>query len=146
MTVNSIADESAIRSLIGAYDDAVHRRDSDAWGATWEDDAVWTMLGNTVQGKDAIVTTWQGAMAGFQYVAFFSSPGFISVSGDEAVGRVYTTEWLVDDQSETLQIVGVYDDAYRRGPQGWRFARRVYHVLMQQRIAVTERTILPVPS
>lgn len=146
MTTSATDAQAAIQRLISAYDDAVHRRDARSWGQTWGEDAVWTMLGQTTRGRDNIVAAWQAAMAQFEYVGFFSSPSQIVIAGESATARVYTNEWLVDQQPETLHIIGVYLDRYQHEADRWLFAERTYHVLLQQRIAVTERTLVPGPE
>jgi len=49
----STDDQIAIRALIDSYTDAVFRRDADAWGATWAQDALWNLAGTHVRGRDA---------------------------------------------------------------------------------------------
>ena len=81
---NEVSDQFAIRNLIETYADAVFRRDAEAWGATWAQDATWHLMGNTVAGRPAIVGAWSEAMKGFKFVAFFSQPGPIQINGDVA--------------------------------------------------------------
>jgi uncharacterized protein (TIGR02246 family) len=117
------ADVAAIRALHDLYADAVNRREAQAWGALWAEDAVWDLMGTKVEGRAAIVGLWQGAMAGFAFVGFFSQVGAIAVSGDRAEGRVWTHEVLENAEGERRPL-GRYDDHYVKRDGGWQFAER----------------------
>ncbi len=116
-------DVAAIRALHDRYADAVNRRDGDAWGALWAEDAVWDLMGTRVEGRAAIVGLWANAMAGFSFVGFFSQPGAIVVSGDRAEGRVWTHELLEGPEGERRPL-GRYDDVLVKRGGAWLFAER----------------------
>ncbi len=86
------SDLFAIRLLHDCYADAVNRRDADAWGALWAEDARGDLMGRQVSGRAAILATRRATMAGLRVVGFFCQPGMIRVGGDEAEGRVWTHE------------------------------------------------------
>jgi hypothetical protein len=55
-------------------------------------------------------------------------PGAIQLEGDTASGRAYLSELIhLRDGSSRLNNA-VYHDRYRRTPQGWKFAERVYEI------------------
>lgn len=62
-------DRLAIRELLEAYADAVCRSDAEDWGATWADDAEWSLPDypeiGTTKGKAAIVAMWTEAMKAY---------------------------------------------------------------------------------
>lgn len=124
-----LEDRIAIRELIEAYSDAVFQRDPQAWGATWVDDAVWNVLGTAIEGREAIVETWLGAMDTFDFVAFHTTPGHIAVDGDTATARVYVNEILVPKAGGTRNVQGAYQDTLRKTADGWRFTERNYTIL-----------------
>ena len=124
-----IEDQLAIRSLHERYADAVFRRDPGDWGALWADDATWNLMGTAVEGKDAIVTLWSGAMAGFAFVAFFGQVGAIEIDGDAATGRVYTSEVLEGLDGNLARTVGRYEDRYVRRGSDWLYQSRSFTVL-----------------
>lgn len=125
----SCEDQLAIRALNDSYCDAVFRRDSENWGANWADDARWELMGQTVSGREAIVTMWTGAMAGFSFVAFFAQVGALRIEGDRAEGRVYTQELLEHADGTQSRPVGRYDDVYIRTGGRWLFLERRYTFL-----------------
>jgi ketosteroid isomerase-like protein len=124
-----VEDQLALRTLHDAYADAVFRRDAQAWGALWAEDAVWNLGQGDVTGKDKIVPMWIGAMGMFSQVAFFCQPGALEVDGDAASGRVYTQEVLTEQDGTLRRIVGCYEDTYVRRDGRWLFSSRRYTIL-----------------
>ena len=124
-------DRLAIRELVEKYNDAVMRHDGDAWSSTWAEDATWVLpgSGDGISGRVTILSTWQAAMAQFEFVGFFTSAGPIVVDGDAASGTWYQQEVLVTKGVPTRHIIGRYDDTYIRAGDGWLFAKRVYEIL-----------------
>lgn len=124
-----LEDQIAIRALNDSYCDAVFRRDSADWGANWTEDARWNLMGQEVLGRDAIVATWEGAMANFAFVAFFAQMGGLNVDGDRAEGTIYTHEVLENADGSISRPVGRYDDIYTRVNGRWLFQERRYNFL-----------------
>lgn len=120
----------AIRQLCERYVDAVNRRDSEDWGATWAPDAIWDLGRGPVQGREQIVAAWEAAMAGFPHVVMWVHSGVIeSVDDDHASARWYHQENL-DFADGTRQVgMGVYRDKFVRLNGEWHFAERKYDLL-----------------
>jgi len=129
--VSVSADELAIRRLLEAYADAVFRRDAEAWGVLWDEDAVWRLLGQEVRGRAAIVAAWSEAMRAFPVAAFFVQPGPLEIAGDAAQGRSYTNEVLRTADGAVRRVVGRYEDRFVRRGAGWLFAARSFSILME---------------
>jgi ketosteroid isomerase-like protein len=124
-----IEDQLAIRALNDAYCDAVFRRDPKDWGSNWAEDARWNLMGQEVVGRNAIVATWEGAMASFAFVAFFAQMGALHIDGDRAKGTVYTHEVLENADGAISRPIGRYDDIYARVDGRWLFKERRYNFL-----------------
>lgn len=120
-------DRLMIRELIDSYGDAVMRRDAEAWGACWAEDAVWRFAGREVSGREAIVSTWHGAMALYSDLAFMAFPGAISVQGDSASLRTHTFEHLVPVDGPVRVQAGIYEDQLVRRDGRWLFAQRQFN-------------------
>ena len=127
----SIEDRLAIRELLETYNDAVFRRDKEAWTNTWAEDAEWVLLGNPISGRDNIVQAWLGAMGTFSYVGFFATPGSIIVSDDTAQTRVYVRETLIETGGNKRSLEGLYEDTCTRIDGKWLFSRRNYQILQE---------------
>ncbi len=124
-----IEDQLAIRSLHDSYADAVFRRDANDWGSNWAIDGRWHLMGTTVEGRDTIVGMWNGAMAGFAFVAFFAQAAAIDIDGDHATGRVFTHEVLETVDGAIRRPVGRYDDIYVKSDGRWLYQERIYAML-----------------
>ena len=70
-----LEDRIKIRELVETYNDAVFRRDADAWGNTWAEDSEWHIFGQIIKGRSDIVSMWKMAMQSFSYVCLlYTSP------------------------------------------------------------------------
>ena len=69
-----LEDRIAIRELCETYADAVVRADAGDWGKVWSEDAHWDLMGNKVDGREAIVAFWKQAMSGLDGVSFQCMP------------------------------------------------------------------------
>ncbi len=128
-------DRLAIRELLETYADAVTRRDAQTWGATWAEDAEWSLpdypeLGTT-RGRPAIVAMWIEAMKGYPGIMFEAWPGSIEVSGESATMRSYTSE-VYDQDGVTMRDRGVYEDTCVKVDGRWLFRSRSFRNIHRQ--------------
>jgi hypothetical protein len=56
-------------------------------------------------------------------------PGVIELDGDTATGRTYIEEFGRFRDGGSHLNYAVYHDKYRRTPDGWKFAERVYELM-----------------
>jgi SnoaL-like domain len=128
-------DRLAIRELLEVYADAVCRHDTNDWGATWAEDAEWSLPDypeiGTTKGKPAIVAMWTEAMKGYPGIRFQAWPGSIEVNGGQAKMRSYTAE-VYDQNGVTMRDMGEYaDECVKVGGQ-WLFASRSFRNVHRQ--------------
>jgi uncharacterized protein (TIGR02246 family) len=122
-------DNLEIQMLAQRYADAVMRHDAEDWGACWAEDGEWHMGGpEPVKGRDAIVETWKGAMAGFTFAVFMVQPSIVEVDGDTGTSRSYVEE-VLDASGNSFKVYGVYNDEVVREDGKWKFKTRRYSVL-----------------
>ena len=124
-----IEDRLAIRELLEAYADAVTRCDAAAWGATWAEDAEWSLPDypefGTTTGRPAIVAMWIEAMKAYPGIIFEAWPGSIEITGDTATMRSYTSE-VYDQDGTTMRDRGVYEDTCVKIDGQWFFQSRSF--------------------
>lgn len=125
-----IEDRLAIRELHDSYCDAVLRTDPDDWGALWTEDAIWSLMGTEVVGRENIVNLWNGAMSAFDAVSFLGIPGSLKITGDTATGRYQTHEILVEN-GEPRIAGGRYDDEFVKIDGQWLYSKRIFNVVAQ---------------
>ena len=125
-----IEDRLTIRELHDSYCDAVLRTDPDDWGSLWTEDAVWSLMGTEVVGRENIVKLWVGAMGRFDSVSFLGIPGSLEITGDTATGRYQTHEILVEN-GEPRVAGGRYDDEFVKIDGHWFYSKRIFNLVSQ---------------
>ncbi|MGW4163326.1 LUD domain-containing protein [Streptomyces sp. NPDC004788] len=125
-----IADRVEIEALRAEFTDAVMTRDRSRLAALFTSDAVLRMPNVPVEfvGREEIRTGGERLQSQWDFFVQNSHPGTLRIDGDTATGRTYMQEVarLLDGRSG--MNFAVYHDTYRRTPEGWRFAERVYEV------------------
>ncbi len=126
-------DRLAIGELVAAYGDAVTRNSAEDWGALWAEDSVWAMPDfpgwELIRGKPTIVSTWIDAMKNYPLNINIQTLGAVTVAGDTALGRAYTSELVTDASGATYRVTGRYDDQYVKQNGRWLFKSRMFKVL-----------------
>jgi ketosteroid isomerase-like protein len=127
--LQSIADRVEIEALRGEFADAALMHDYDRFAALFTDDAEWRIPGAAEFFSRADIRAGIERLQGFwDYFVQTTHPGTIQLDGDAATGRAYVAEFgRLRDGSSHLNYA-LYHDRYRRTPDGWRFAERVYEV------------------
>jgi len=128
-------DRLAIRELLETYADAVTRCDAAAWGATWAEDAEWSLPDypeiGTTSGRAAIVAMWVEAMKHYPGIIFQAWPGSIEIDGDRATVVSYTSE-VYDQNGVTKRDRGVYHDMCVKENGQWLFQHRTFKNIHRQ--------------
>jgi ketosteroid isomerase-like protein len=123
---STLQDELALRNLMSRYVDAVHRRDTEAWAATWDDNGCWSVMGSDVIGKPAIVALWEQMMGGFEFAVMMPASCLFSIDGDTASGHWYLQEFTRDAAGNGSTILSRYRDTYSRRDGQWLYQSRRY--------------------
>jgi len=128
--LQAIADRVEIEALRGELTDAVMMRDYDRGAALFTEDGVVRIPDINVElvGRKELRAGAERLQGLWDYFVQTTHPGTIQLLGDTAVGRAYICELgrLRDGSSQVNYAV--YHDRYRRTPDGWKFAERVYEV------------------
>jgi uncharacterized protein (TIGR02246 family) len=131
MFTGPLEDRVAIQELNGTYSDGVVRADAETWATVWAEDAHWSLMGMEVDGRDAIVAMWKGAMGGLDAVSFHCVPCMIAVDGDRAASRVQTQEIMLTKDGKTRLVGGLYEDELAKRDGRWLFTSRTFRVVAE---------------
>ncbi len=122
-----LEDRIAIYELNAAYGDAVCRRDKQAFGETWADDAVWRLpWGEPVIGRETIKDYWAAQIANYPFHNFSSYTGALEIDGDHATGRMWTSERVENMLGASGVVTGRYDDEYVKRDGRWYYASKTF--------------------
>ncbi len=127
--MNTPETDLALRNLMASYVDAVNRRDAQAWGNTWDENASWKLMGSTVQGRENIVALWQQLMGGFEFALMLPSSSAFEIDGHRASGHWYLQEFTRDLQVKATTLLSRYADNYCLQYGRWSYLSREYQVL-----------------
>jgi ketosteroid isomerase-like protein len=129
-----LADESEIRRVLSRYCQHLDAREPAlAVRAVFTEDAVDDHGRPDVpRGRAAIEAMFTRAYEHLEATAHMVSHSDIEVHGDAAHARTYVTAWhwlkssaqLGQTRPADFVLVAVYNDDFRREPEGWRIAHR----------------------
>jgi len=109
----------------------------EVWSQQFAEDAELVVAGVAQSGRAAILKSVSGPRGEIQSIHAISNVRIDVVSATEATGSVYITAYMAPktNGSATMAtiapaVVGVYEDAYRKTADGWRFARRAFRTLI----------------
>jgi ketosteroid isomerase-like protein len=117
-----------IAELVHLYSDAVVHFDAEQWAQTWAPDAYWELgPDRKVEGRDAILELWIGAMQGFAAVIQTVLNGTYQLDEDAGTGtgRWHFQESYLRANGKAGVLLAHYDDTYVLRDGRWRFASRV---------------------
>lgn len=109
----------------------------DIWSELFAEDAELVVGGVTQSGRAAILKSVSGPRGEIQSIHAISNVRIDVVSATEATGSVYITAYMAPKTNGAATmatiapaVVGIYEDAYRKTADGWRFARRAFRPLI----------------
>lgn len=131
--LQNIKDELEIRNLAARFSDAANRRDFDAFGKLWTEDARWEVLEPFpfyATGAENIARKFREMLDHFEMFAQMTHTGIVEISGEKAVSRWTVQEMLKGKDGKTFQNnAAMYDDRLEKVGGKWLFARRTYHYI-----------------
>ena len=149
----SVQDDLDIRGLLADMLDAVARGDATAWARCWTPDGVWVIPGyGELVGTEA-VTRFAELRGQYELCVQSLLSGRADFDGDTATGGTATGRWYFREVQRVspgagTELLGCYDDEYRRTRAtehgGWRFARRRFWILYRGTITL-DGTVYPPP-
>lgn len=115
----------AIQSLLASYGHALDDGRTEEVLSLWEPDGVFELGGvGEFRGADALREFYEGMGAAKGPQVHLVGNTLITFDGDDEATIVSDFLLAKRDDGWALTGRGRYHDTVRRGPQGWRFARR----------------------
>lgn len=118
--------ESAIRQLHARYADAVWRKDFDAFGDCFAEDAEWRIGGRILRGRAGIVDNLKRLMPNFERVLMTFRTPILEVGNGTATGRTYVTENNIFVDGRSGSSIGIYYEHFADQGDRWRFTWRLF--------------------
>jgi uncharacterized protein (TIGR02246 family) len=129
--LQAIADRAEIEALRGEFSDAAMMGDHDRFASLFIEDGAWRMpyVGVELVGREEIRAGIERAQeAVWEYFVQNTHAGALRLDGDTATGRAYITEFGRMRDGRSQLHYSLYHDRYRRTPEGWKFAERIYEI------------------
>ncbi|MGY6024633.1 nuclear transport factor 2 family protein [Streptomyces spinosirectus] len=125
-----LGDRVEIEALRAEFTDAAMMNDHVRLAALFVPEGIVRIpdAGIEAAGRDNIEALGRGREERFEVFVQTTHPGAVSVSGDTASGRAYLCEVIRMSDGTSHLNYAIYHDRYRRTPDGWRFAERVYEI------------------
>jgi len=128
--IQHIEDELEIRDLVSRFADILNRNALGELGELFAPDGALEVVGEgTHVGASAIEAFFSDTLAAWSGFMHAVHAGRVQLGTGprplEAKGRWYLSEFGLREGVDTCAS-GAFTDQYRKGPDGWRFARRRY--------------------
>jgi ketosteroid isomerase-like protein len=138
-------DGGPIRELVARYVESVALFDVELYRSVWTHDAVWEVDGRgDITGVDDITKLFVRLRGRQEMAVQRVMSGRAIAAGDHGVGR-----WVIHSLTRTNgkgeELIGVYDDGYRRDDGVWRFVRRAFSPLYRGAHELPGRVWSPPP-
>lgn len=122
-----IATEAAIRRLHALYTDAVWRKDVEAFGACFTNNAQWRLARLIVEGRGNIAAFMAAAFAKYRRILLtFRSPIVDIAEHGEIVARTYVSEQSVLANGQAYGPIGTYYERFAEEDGTLRFSWRLF--------------------
>ncbi|MGH8998321.1 MAG: nuclear transport factor 2 family protein [Acidimicrobiia bacterium] len=128
MSTLDVADRLDIGELYARYCLTFDGGDLDAWTALFAPDGTFQIAGGVrLSGTDELADFAKQMYAGAPGIRHLVSNVSISAADGGARGSAYVVALgTTDDGAYRILTLGQYDDAFAKGPAGWRFHARTF--------------------
>lgn len=128
--LRAVTDRVEIEALRGEYCDAVVLRDYERIATLFTSDGALRMpdIPANLEGPEQIRAWGRKVPDMVDFLIQNNYAGVISLDGDVATGRNHVFEIGRALDGRSAEIYAIWHDRYRRTPDGWRFAERVYEI------------------
>ncbi len=120
--------ECAVRQLHARYIDALWRKDAEAFGDLFAEDAEWKVAGMHLRGRAEIRSTFATFMKHIDRTLMTFSTPILEVGDGWATGRTHVTENNKFADGQTASTVGIYYERYVEQGGRWLFQFRHWNL------------------
>jgi ketosteroid isomerase-like protein len=133
-----LRDELAVRRVVEGYSDAVNCRDSAAYAALFDHEAVWTLgapMNRRIEGRASIVRYLDSVLGAMDFMVQMVHNVMVTIDGDTAHSRATVREVgrAADggkaSRIPALSVLALYEDELRRSGNRWRFVTRRFSII-----------------
>lgn len=118
--------ETGIRQLHSRYVDAVWRKDLDAFGDCFAEDAEWRVGGQVMRGRAQCVQGIAGAFKNYRKILMTFRTPILDVGEGTATGRTYVSENSQFADGRPFGPIGIYFEHFVQEGDRWRFKWRLF--------------------
>lgn len=145
MDTTTLHDTLAIHQLYAKYSDAISRNDAAAFASCWTDDALWLLLGQTHQGKKAILQAYSQSVSATNFILHLALAPLIAIQGSTARVRTQVVEILHFSDGGAMLLLGNYNDELQKTSGQWRFSARRIHLRYSGPFSMDDHAFMPLP-
>ncbi len=116
----------AIRQLHQRYVDAVFRKDAEAFGNCFAENAEWRVGGNVMRGRAEAVEVIKKVFPQFRRILMTFRQPILQVGDGVASGRTYVTENSLFADGRPFAPIGIYYEHFVDEGDAWRFKWRLF--------------------
>lgn len=120
--------EAGVRQLHAHYVDAVWRKDYEAFGDCFTQDAEWRISGMVLRGRDDIVWNLKRLLPRFRRVLMTFRTPVLQVGEGTATGRTYVTEQSSLLDGSPGMTIGTYYERFVDQGDRWRCNWRLFQL------------------
>lgn len=118
--------EAAIRQLHGRYVDAVFRKDVEAFGDCFAEDAEWRVGGRIMRGRGEVMAFMRGVFPQFNRLLMTFRTPILQLGDGVATGRTYVSENSQFADGRPYAPIGIYFERFFDEGDKWRFKWRLF--------------------
>lgn len=118
--------EAAIRQLHSRYTDAVWRKDCEAFGDCFTENAEWRIGGKILRGRAEIVELMKMMFPRYKRILMNFRTPILEVGNGTATGRTYVSEQSAFADGRPYAPLGIYFERFVDHGDRWRFSWRLF--------------------
>jgi ketosteroid isomerase-like protein len=121
-----VAAETGIRQLHARYVDAVFRKDIEAFGDCFAEDAEWRVGGSVMRGREQVKKAMGAAFANYTRILMTFRTPIVDISDGVVSARTYVSENSQFTDGRPFGPIGIYFERFVKEGDRWLFKWRLF--------------------